>query len=559
MLNIKITNFIKKNNITNLIKVFIFFLILALFTQSFHNPFTVINEFIYLSQPYDIRGITKGMIYILTYLSAILGTVLLIFIKSNKSFYLFLFMAFIFFFIDFFIQFIGITNGFSHDKFSLAVNEAANIRFLISYLYDIIYALFTSLIVIFIIFIIRKKYKNTRYSSKILIFVLIPIILIYFATINVSSIKSSSFPVLFKTPVIILYYYTSKRPIKKRILNKNIQPSNKKNSDIKNIIWIIDESITGSYLSINGYNKKTTPYLETLIKESNDISNYGIVNSVSNCSLTSNLYLRIGLNPRLNKTFKSSVMNLPTIYQYAKRAGYTTWLIDSQAAKDTLQDALTIYDLQDIDNFITYERNILPYKRDNKGIEKIINIQNNHKKNFIVMVKFGSHFPYLLSYDHSNTKFLPVMETTYGGFIKENKEKLINTYLNSLYNNVDIYLKKLLSKLNLKKTILFYTSDHGQNIMENNSKTTHCNTTNIVKNEVTVPLLIFTHNAKKLYPVNNNKHYSQIEIFPTTLALFGYEDNISASYGKDLRIGINKTKSRSYYIVGTGKTALFDK
>ena len=174
------------------------------------------------------------------------------------------------------------------------------------------------------------------------------------------------------------------------------------------------------------------------------------------------------------------------------------------------------------------------------------------------MVKFGAHFPYLLSYDTEDTFFEPAMETTYGGMNIENKPKLINTYLNAIRNNTDRYLEEMLNKIDLTDTVIFYTSDHGQNILENENRTMHCNKKNIVKNEVTVPLIVFAKHARDLFPVAKGKHYSQIQIFPTTLSLMGYSDVIIQKYGKTLWEGLPKTEKRKYFIPYHGQTGEYE-
>ena len=44
----------------------------------------------------------------------------------------------------------------------------------------------------------------------------------------------------------------------------------------KNIIWIIYESVTGTYLSVSGYRKETTPLLEKIFKENVQAFNLGL-------------------------------------------------------------------------------------------------------------------------------------------------------------------------------------------------------------------------------------------------------------------------------------------
>ena len=76
---------------------------------------------------------------------------------------------------------------------------------------------------------------------------------------------------------------------------------------------------------------------------------------------------------------------------------------------------------------------------------------------------------------------------------------------------------------------------------------------------VTVPLIILSKNIKNKIVLNSDKHYSQIEIFPTILKYFGYPKSIYTQYGNTLFEGIDKNIKRKYYITGTGKINIYDK
>ena len=532
--------------------LFTFFLLLILFIsiQSLSNPTFLWNELHYHFELFDLRGLAKGSLFLFSYLLAVSTFLLIVGIESSVLFLLSLFILFIFLAIDFFVQFLGVSHGFSIDEFRLSMNELGHYDFLFAYGDTIIKALVSAFIVVLVLFFIRKKVYKTRFSNWLLAVILLPILFTFLVCYKVDTYKLSSYPAGVKIPAIALEYIRTKKPMIRRVLDKSIAPTHK--AKIKNIIWIIDESVTGSYLSINGYPKDSTPFLKEFNKESNDISNFGIVNSISNCSGESNLFLRIGMTPRDSKKVVSSMNHLPTIFQYAKKAGYTTWLFDSQTQKDHLQNYLTLYDKESIDHFETLGTEV---SRPNKDLTllqkyaKVINDKNSTQKNFIVVVKYGSHFPYLTAYNHINTRFRPVLEVAYGGMNMEHKEELVNTYLNSIYSSVDLYLKSFVKSIDLSETIAFYTSDHGQNILESKGVTrTHCNSGNIVKNEVSVPFFVFTKDAKKRFPAHKGEYYSQIQIFPTTLELLGYEQNLVNTYGHTLKTGFNKSSERHYLL-----------
>ena len=533
-------------------------LILFVLIQAINNPLFVWDELLYHFELFDLRGLAKGSVYLFTYLLAVLFFFIILTLKSFRLFLFSIFIIFILSSIDFFIQLLGVSHGFSYAEYSLAMNEMGNYKYLIAYIDTIFKAIALALLFVLVLYFIRIKIVKLRIHTGYLFFVLFPMITIYMACYKIDTFKLSSYPSAIKIPNIAISYLLFSKPMKERILEKTIETVTK--SKYKNIVWIIDESVTGSYLSVNGYEKKTTPYLDELAKSSNDFVNFGVVNSISNCSANSNLFLRIGLNPFQHDTKQR--FSLPTIYQYAKRAGFNTWLFDSQTRKDHLQNYLTLYDRNSIDHFETLGAEVTRVQRDKVSMESMIELVNNKsssEKNFIVLVKYGAHFPYLLTYNQKFTSFKPVVESSYGGMNFEHKEEQLNTYLNSLHFNVDLYLKKMLAKIDMSESVVFYTSDHGQNILESEDLSRpHCNNENVVKNEVSVPLFVFANNIKNVFAKKEDKFYSQIQMFPTTLSLLGYSESLVESYGKTLLRGFSQSNERKYILSSSKETKVFE-
>lgn len=538
---------------------FLFLLLLLVLIQSIYSPLFLWEELNFHFELFDLRGLAKGSIFLATYLLATLSLLILIGLRSSKLFGLFLLLSFIFLSMDFFVQLLGVSHGFSLDEYSLSMNEMGNYKYLEAYIDTIIKALLLALLVVFLFYFIRKKFCKVRFSTPFLLIVLFSTTIIFGACYKVDTYKLSTYPATLKIPAIAVEYVRNKKPMIKRILDENIVPTQKEH--FKNIVWIIDESVVGSYLSINNYKKKTTPYLDELNKNSQQIFNFGVVNSISNCSAESNLFLRIGMNPKQNFDVQKEMYTLPTVFQYAKRAGYTTWLMDSQTRENHLQNYLTLYDKEDIDHFKTLGPDVTRVDRDKKFLEDTTSIVNKKdgSKNFIVLVKYGAHFPYLLTYDHKDSPFQPVMDVSYGGMDLKHKEQQMNTYMNSLYFNTDLYLKELMADVDLEDSIFFYTSDHGQNILETKNLTRpHCNSQTVVKNEVSVPLMVFQDKAKDLFKTDKNLLYSQIQLFPTTLLFFGYDEKSIEKYGKTLFDGYSTEEEREYILSSSGDKKIFN-
>jgi len=107
---------------------------------------------------------------------------------------------------------------------------------------------------------------------------------------------------------------------------------------------------------------------------------------------------------------------------------------------------------------------------------------------------------------------------------------------------VDDFFKDLVADLDGTNTLIIYTSDHGQNLMEDLTiKQTHCIKGKAPKSMAKVPLFFLAMNdkvakeLKTIYHKNNINHTSHFNIFGTILYFMGYDkDSINSEYGKIL-------------------------
>lgn len=519
----------------------LFVIILLAFFQVLSTPFSFVQEANYLAVPYGVKGFLKAGIFSGIYIVGLIAVVLVFFIKNKTiATFMIIFIA-IAYGGDFFIQLIGSNNtGISQSGFTLAITEASRAGDMWLFRTEIFQSLvavilFILFILVIRIFILRNFRINTLFS---LLFFITASSLTWFSSYTVFSIVKQSFPAPIKLLAISADYLLEEEP-PKRVLLESIKPV--KSAKYKTIIWIIDESIGGQYLSLNGFkDKQTTPYLEG-INQSEDFKNFGIVPSISNCSGPSNYLLRIGLTHKLSQDFKKNLHELPTIFQYAQRAGFKTYLIDSQIAEGSLQNHLTSNDLLDIDNYVTLSREFLPNMRDKEAL-RIMDAALNEdaqQPRFIIIVKWGAHWPYAQGYPKEKSLFKPASSDFYTEMNAENKESVMNSYFNVLKFTVDDYLKELLDKRDLREQIIFYTSDHGQNLYQENGVTlTHCHQTSANQEPIMdgfrVPLMVFTEGAKDLFVGMSKDEAAQEQVYPTILGMMGYDKKLVQKYGPTL-------------------------
>ena len=272
-----------------------------------------------------------------------------------------------------------------------------------------------------------------------------------------------------------------------------------------NVVLIIDESVRGDRLSINGYHRSTTPYLEELAVQGK-VYNWGTAVSAGTCSVISNLVLTTGLSV-LPDVENRSQQNA-TIYQYARAMGYQTYYFDAQTKY--LWTGLRVDDLQYVDQWINVDVLGNDQGADFRAADQISEIVTQSIGNFIVINKKGVHFHYNDVYPPEQAIWTPIPPRK----VYEDPIMVSNTYDNSILYNVDNFFRRLIPDPQiLAHTVFLYTSDHGQTLIENDAYWSHCNET---KNEALIPLLLIGELDRS---VDINYRASHYNIFATLLDL----------------------------------------
>ncbi|BBP64299.1 hypothetical protein PHLH5_18400 [Pseudomonas sp. Cab53] len=313
------------------------------------------------------------------------------------------------------------------------------------------------------------------------------------------------------------------------------------------IVLIIDESIAGNYLDIN------TPSgvhsgLETA-PDGVEIFNYGYAASIANCSADTNVTLRYGGTRadymRINST-------LPSIWQYARKAGLRTVYIDAQRTGGNLQNLMTDLEKQDIDAFVQFDQ-VRVRDRDMAAAAKLVELLGDGQAELVVINKMGAHFPVHDKYPDDFMSYRPALPRGQyqdvadtgkrDGFNGQNDDWVLyrNAYQNTLLWNVGEFFRRIFQQADLSHAVVIYTSDHGQDLHErgNPGLNTHCGGDPVAE-EGLVPLVVIQ--GKALHTLDwrdalaqNKDRSSHYNIFPTLLQLMGYDTaGVESVYGRSL-------------------------
>lgn len=302
------------------------------------------------------------------------------------------------------------------------------------------------------------------------------------------------------------------------------------------IVVLMDESIRGDELDIDGGKAYSG-----LVSRGALVTNLGVASSLANCSASSNVTFRYGAS---RAHYLTDIQVNPSMWAYAKHAGYQTYYIDAQRTGGALQNFMTPVEKEQIDHFEQIGADVAPGDKDMEVARLLRGIIDapDHGRKFIFVNKMGAHFPYEGKYPHDQTRFVPTLAQAYFGDESTPKvawptantpterTRFFNSYLNSVSWNVGHFFDVLLPELNLDDTVIVYTSDHGQDFHEDGSPgyVTHCTDGPAAMGEGRVPLVFITQDAhwKPRFEADAKLNFgkaSQFDVFPTLLAMMGYD------------------------------------
>lgn len=254
-------------------------------------------------------------------------------------------------------------------------------------------------------------------------------------------------------------------------------------------VVIIGETSRADNWGLYGYERNTTPKLQ---QDSNII----FFNDAITQSNTTHKSVSIMLTAASAENY-GIIYEQKSIIEAFKEVDFTTAFISNQSANRTFTD----YFAQEAD-YIKYYRHFNDKENNYDGalLPELQHCIDSIKGNlFIVLHTYGSHFNYKERYPKEYSVFTPdnVVEIS-----RANRDILINAYDNTiLYTDNFIHnVIKILEQSNSCSS-LFYTSDHGEDILDDNRQRFLHASPNPTYYQLKVPMLMWFSSIYKMnYP-----------------------------------------------------------
>ncbi len=289
------------------------------------------------------------------------------------------------------------------------------------------------------------------------------------------------------------------------------------------VVLVIDESITAGHLSLDGYARPTTPWLETLLREGR-LTSWGEAASASTYSNSSVASLLTGFSTFPDLAHR--VFTLPTVFQFAKAMNYRTHLFDGQLM--VRRFGLSTGDMRFVDDWQNASAFGDDPETDRRMARAAARVLAEPAGQFVVMLKRGNHEPQRDNYPKGTGRWRPSLD----GAVPAGEQIVarINTYDNAIRYNLDDFFRALLQPDGrLPRTVGIYTSDHGEMLAEHGGTPF---ARKLVAEVATVPLLMFGDDRPA---VDTGYRASHHNIFPTLLDLMHVPMAIRPwSYGRSL-------------------------
>jgi glucan phosphoethanolaminetransferase (alkaline phosphatase superfamily) len=277
------------------------------------------------------------------------------------------------------------------------------------------------------------------------------------------------------------------------------------------VVQVLGESLRSDHLSINGYTRSTTPFLTSL---GNELLSFPDVASTANWT--------DGAIPALTSWPVGEAS--ASIVQTFREAGFrTAWLSNQNGYAPANGADVLEYGVDSQDFHMRTDVNLLPMFTSF--------VRQAGQRQYVVLHMHGSHIPYEDRYDAASRKFVPTLrDLGIDTPLPADRQAAINSYDNTVVET-DRFLASVIGELRkeIRPAILVFTSDHGENLFDDQRHLFMHTQRGPTRADIHVPLLIWMNPAyRQRFPdiaaaleANRTRKISHLQMFPTMLDIGG--------------------------------------
>ncbi len=323
---------------------------------------------------------------------------------------------------------------------------------------SILLVIYIGICLIIGVFIIRFRLTKISVNHAWILFFLSIVLLLLMININ-GRIKNS---IMIRFPYNVYYTFKEYKNLQFKISEERINPDPYLEcirADSLSVIFVLGESLRSDHLSLNGYNRITTPKLD---KRKNIVSYPNIYSEYTNTNRSIPHILTRADSVHIERAF-SETSFIPLF----KSCGFRTYWIANQESANTyvafMKECDTLMYAHPEKTVFTYnewlDEDLLPY------VKNVLDKKDN-KRNLIILHTIGSHWFYNSHYSKAFEAFKP---TAGSRIIKHcTPEEIINSYDNTIVYT-DFFLDQLIQLIESENAILIFLSDHGEALGEENA------------------------------------------------------------------------------------------
>jgi hypothetical protein len=334
--------------------------------------------------------------------------------------------------------------------------------------------------------------------------------------------KVYQLPAAVRVPVLAHWAYAHRPPFYGERAAPRLRPTAPPLSD--HIIVVMDESISGHWLGVNGATPDTTPWLSGAPP---GVYNFGVASAISNLSSSSNLLLQTGLRVDRLPDRELHALRDPNVFSYMSAAGFRTAFIDAQSYSRRPSNLMTQFDIDALDAYWQLrhvEPDLPEHAIDGASLPRLREILSSTERSFSYVLKNGAHLPY-------SDKFPPARNAATERW---RASQMLREYLAAVQWSSDDYLESLAQMIEAtgEEVLVVYTSDHGQSLAEPGeefrSVTPHATEIDPPSAQASVPLILLAFGERtragiaQRFDPGLRDRTSAFEIFPTLLESAGY-------------------------------------